>query len=69
LENPFIFFTDHQALKYLVNKTIHQGKICQWILLFQEFDFEVVVRPGKNNVVPDHLSQLEIGEDPDWDRG
>jgi len=35
LENPFIFFTDHQALKYLVNKPVHQGKISRWILLFQ----------------------------------
>jgi hypothetical protein len=63
LANPFIFFTDHQALKYLVNKPVHQGKMCRWLLLFQEFDFEVIVRPGKKNVGPDHLSRLETGED------
>jgi len=28
LENPFTFFTDHQDLKYLVNKIVHQGIIC-----------------------------------------
>jgi hypothetical protein len=28
LENAFNFFVEHQALKYLVNKPIHQGKIC-----------------------------------------
>jgi hypothetical protein len=28
LENPFTFFIDHQDLKYLVNKLIHQGRIC-----------------------------------------
>jgi hypothetical protein len=43
LENPFIFSMDHQALKYLLNKPVHQGKICQWLLQFQEFDFEVVI--------------------------
>jgi hypothetical protein len=64
LENPFIFFTNHQELKYLVNKSFHQRKICQWILLFQEFDFEVVVRPRKKNVGPYHLSRLETREYP-----
>ena len=43
LDNPFIFYIDHQALKYLVNKPLHHGRIYRWILLFQEFKFEVVV--------------------------
>ena len=34
LANPFIFYTDHQALKYLVNKPIHHGRICRWLILF-----------------------------------
>ena len=64
LANPFLFYTDHQALKYLVNKPLHHGRICRWLLLFQEFEFEVVVRPGKLNVGPDHLSRIDIGEEP-----
>ena len=56
LANPFIIYTDHQALKYLVNKPLHHGRICRWLLLFQEFEFEVIVRPGKLNVSLDHLS-------------
>ena len=63
LANPFIFYTDHQALKYLVNKPLHHGRICRWLLLFQEFEFEVVVRPGKLNVGHNHLSQIDIGEE------
>ena len=43
LANPFIFYTDHQALKYLVNKPLHHGRIRHWLLLFQAFEFEVVV--------------------------
>jgi hypothetical protein len=31
--------------------------------LFQEYDFEVVVKPGKLNVGPDHLSCILLGED------
>jgi hypothetical protein len=50
-------------LKYLVNKPVHQGNICRWLLLFQEFEFDVIIRPGKKNVRPDHLSRLETGED------
>lgn len=64
LANPFIFYTDHQALKYLVNKPLHHGRICKWLLLFQEFEFEVIIQPGKANVELDHLSRIESGEDP-----
>ena len=64
LDNPFIFYTNHQALKYLVNKPLHQGRICPWLLVFQEFKFEVVVRLGKLNVGLDHLSRIDTGEEP-----
>lgn len=33
-------------------------------LLFQEFKFEVVISLGKANVALDHLSRIEIGEEP-----
>ena len=64
LANPFIFYTDHQALKYLVNKPLHHGRICRWLRLFQEFEFEVIVRLGKLNVGPNHLSRIDTGEEP-----
>ena len=57
-------FMDHSALKCLVNKHVLGGVICHWILLFQEFDFEIIVKSGRLNVVPDHLSRIEIGEEP-----
>jgi len=40
------------------------GGICRWLLLFQEYNFEVVVKPGRLNVGPDHLLQIENGEEP-----
>ena len=64
LANPFIFYTYHQALKYLINNPLHHGRICRWLLLFQEFKFEVVFKPGKLNVDPDHLSRIDTGEEP-----
>ena len=63
LANPFIFYIDHQALKYLVKKPLHHGRICCWLLLFQEFEFEVVVRLGKLNVGPDHLLRINTREE------
>jgi hypothetical protein len=57
-------FTDHFALKYLVNKPVLGGRICRWLLLFQEYDFEIIVKPGRMNKGPDHLSRLEHGEEP-----
>lgn len=62
LANPFTFYIDHQALKYLVNKPLHHGQICRWLLLFQEFEFEVIVRLGKANVGPNHLSRIDLGK-------
>jgi hypothetical protein len=56
-------YTDHSALKYLVNKPVLGGRICRWLLLFQEYDFEVIVKPGKLNAGPDHLSCILSGED------
>jgi hypothetical protein len=62
LGTSFKFFTDHSVLKYLVNKPVLGGRICHWFLLFQDFEFEVVVKPGKYNVGPDHLSRIKSGE-------
>jgi hypothetical protein len=62
LGSHFKFFTHHFALKYLVNKTMLEGHICRWFLLFHEFSFEVIVKPSKLNVGPDHLSHLESRE-------
>ena len=60
----FKMFTDHFALTYLVNKPMLGGRICRWLLLFQEYDFEIIVKPGRLNAGPYHLSRLESGEEP-----
>ena len=64
LGSHFKMFTDHSALKYLVNKPILGGRICRWIILFQEYDYEIIVKPRRLNLGPDHLSRLESGEEP-----
>ena len=64
LGGHFQMYTDHSVLKYLVNKPVLGGKICRWLVLFQEFDFEVIVKLGRLNVGPDHLSRIKSGEEP-----
>jgi hypothetical protein len=64
LGGHFKMFTNHSALKYLVNMPMLGGIICRWILLFQEYDFEIVVKTGRMNKGPDHLSMLEHGGEP-----
>jgi hypothetical protein len=62
LGGDFKFFPDHLVLKYLVNKSVLEVRICRRLFPFQEFSFEFNVKPGKLNVGPNHLSQLELGE-------
>ena len=52
-----VFHTDHDSLKYLVNKPDLSGRIARWILLLQEFNYEVVVKAGKANANADYLSR------------
>lgn len=46
LDGHFKMYMDHSTLKYLVNKPVLAGRICRWFLLFQEYDFEVIVKLG-----------------------
>ena len=64
LGTSFKMFTDHSALKYLVNKPVLGGRICRWLLLFQEYDFEIIVKLGRLNSGPDHMSWIDSGEEP-----
>jgi hypothetical protein len=64
LGKHFKMFRNHSALKYLVNNPMLSGRICIWLLLFQEFDFQVIVKLGKLNAGPDHLPRITNGEEP-----
>ena len=55
---------DHSAIKYLMNKSITNGRITRWLLLMQEFNITVQERPGKDNQVANFLSRLHSLGDP-----
>jgi hypothetical protein len=58
LGNKFIFYVDHMALLYLVQKPQISKKITRWLLLFLEYDFSIIYKPRKSHSVVDALSQM-----------
>jgi hypothetical protein len=58
LGNKFVFYVNHMALVYLVNKPWVSGIIVKWLLLFLEYDFIVMYKPCKTHVVVNALSRF-----------
>ncbi len=57
LGNKFVFYVDHMVLVYLVNKPQVSKRIARW-LLFLEYEFSIIYKPGITHVVVDVLSRL-----------
>lgn len=53
----FTVVTDHHSLIWLNNLKNPQGRLGRWALKLQQYDMEIVHRPGKHHLVPDCLSR------------
>jgi hypothetical protein len=58
LSNMFTFYVNHMTLGYLVNKPQVFGKLVKWLLLFLEYDFEIVYKPGRSHLMVNASSRL-----------
>ena len=56
-------YTDHEALKSLLNTPHPSGKLARWGLAIQELDLHIHYRPGRLNQAADALSQIPVSED------
>nr|GEW55813.1 reverse transcriptase domain-containing protein [Tanacetum cinerariifolium] len=57
--NKCTLHTDHSVLKYLFAKKDAKAGLLRWVLLLQEFDFDVLDTKGAKNLAGDQLSRLE----------
>ena len=59
-------YTDHQALKSLLNTSQPSGKLARWGMALQELELTIVHRSGKCNSNADALSRCPLlhSEDP-----
>ena len=58
LGKPFKIVSDHHYLKYLMTKPSLSKRQARWVEQLAEFDFEIINRPAKSNVVAHALSCL-----------
>ena len=58
-----IVHKNHATLRYLMKKKDFRPRLIQWVLLLQESDLEIRDKREVENVVADHLSRLEKGND------
>jgi hypothetical protein len=63
--------TDHKALTYLVNKPNPSGRPTRWLLLMEEFDIDIVHRPGRwhgnvDGLIRAYEGMGDVSEDDDF---
>ena len=56
----FYAIVDHAPLRYLLNHKEPSSRLMRWALLLQEYNFEILYRPGKKHSNADTLSRIPI---------
>ena len=57
---PSTVYTDHEALRSLLNTPHPSGKLARWGMAIQELNLKIEYRPGKTNTRADALSRYPV---------
>ena len=60
IANHFIVYTDHYSLQWLRSMKHESALLHRWAAQLEDYDFEILHRPGKNQVHVDALSRLPL---------
>ena len=58
-EMPVQVFTDHNNLRYFMSSRNLNRRQARWSLFLADYNFEIIIRPGSQQVVSDALSRQE----------
>jgi hypothetical protein len=56
---PVVVFTDHKNLQYFMSSRQLNRRQARWSLFLADYNFQIVIRPGRQQVVSDALSRQE----------
>lgn len=59
----FLIVTDHRPLTYLFNTKNMSARLHRWRYVIMSYQFQIVYKSGKSNVVADALSRIAIESD------
>lgn len=54
---PVTVYTDHSPLQFLQRMSNYNQKLLRWALELQQYNLNIIHRPGKLNLIPDILSR------------
>lgn len=62
-DKKFTIYTDHKALKYVMDQKRSAGRLARWAMEIQGYQFEIIHKPGKSNQVADALSRRQYEDE------
>lgn len=52
--------TDHASLRWITNLKNPTGRLNRWACRLSQFNFEIIHRKGKEHIIPDCLSRIQV---------
>jgi hypothetical protein len=59
---PVTIYTDHSPLQFIQRMSNYNNKLLRWGIELQQYNFSIVHRAGKSNLIPDILSRPSVNK-------